>query len=195
MPKKLPAVLALTVSFLVLSQAAPAAPPAPRPYGGVGVLSLKEVVKKAEEAPSVTLYHEPELVPVAEVATGFLPRLSGTQAEPQLAVSQTRGGWIRVYYDDAGRQGWLKSERNWEYLPWQEYLAGRTVRVLPGLRKGWYAVRSLPGEEGSELCQVSRDQQVQVTEVRDDWARLRSPAGWFRWRDADGRLTIALSAK
>lgn len=195
MPKKLSAVLALTVSLLVLSQAAQAAPPAPRPYAGVGVLSLKEVERKAGEPPTVTLYLEPELVPVAELAAASMPRLCGTDAEPRLAASQTRGGWIRVYFDDAGRQGWLRSERNWEYLPWQEYLPGRTVRVLPGLRKGWYAVKSIPGDEGSELCLVARDQQVQVTEVRDDWALLKSPAGWFRWRDGDGRLTIALPSK
>lgn len=165
-----------------------AAPPAPRPYSGCGVLELKG------GAGSLALYREPGVQRIKETTPALLPRLSGDDKEPLLAAGARRGGWIRLSMDDAGREGWLEERRGWQYSSWREFLPGRTVRVLPGLRKGWYALRSMPGEAGSEIGAVSRDRSVRVLEVATDWARLEAPAGWFRWRDGDGRLTVSLQA-
>ena len=176
--------------LLLFCSMAPGAAPPPRPYSGCGVLFVTK--GSAWEPELLALYREPGMLRIAELRAASLPRLSGSASEPLLAASERRGGWTRLSIDDAGRQGWLEPVRGWEYKSWQEFLPGRSVRVLPGLKKGWYALRSAPGEAAGETGTLTRDQLVQVLEVREDWARLKAPAGWFRWRDGDGRLTVAL---
>ncbi|QXE89385.1 SH3 domain-containing protein [Geomonas subterranea] len=182
----------LMTALLLLSAgtAALGALPAPRPYSGCGVLILK---KGAGWHPdSLALYQEPGVRRVAETTPGALPRLSGDDAEPLLAASERRGGWVRVALDDAGRQGWLEKARGWEYREWRDFLPGRTVRLLPGLKKEWYQLRLSPGGEASPAPPLSRDREVRVVEVAQEWARIEAPAGWLRWRDPDGRLTVSL---
>jgi hypothetical protein len=166
-----------------------AAPPQPRPYSGTGVLALRPA-PEAEQS-LIPIYVEPGLQRITELKVSGLPRLAGDPQAPLVAVSATRGGWLRLAYDDAGREGWIESARNWNYLLWAEYLPRRVVRVLPGMKKGLYVLRGEPRDGSPERGSLSRDQQVQVVQVVDDWARLQSPAGWFRWRDGDGRLTVA----
>jgi len=168
--------------------AAQAAPPPPRPYAGQGVLALHPA-PWAERAP-IPVYREPGLQRIAEPEPGALPRLAGDGGEPLVAV-QARGGWLRVAYDDAGREGWLKPPRGWEYRPWEEFLPGRLVRVFPGMKKALYALRGEPREGGAETGALARDQEVRVLRVEEDWAQLQAPWGWFRWRDGDGRLTVS----
>ena len=183
--------LLCTLLLLLLSGgAAHPAPPAPRPYGGCGVLALK--LWPGAEPARLTLYREPGLLRIAEYDPAALPRLAGSAAEPLLAADARKGGWTRLAYDDAGRQGWLEQARGWQYLSWQEFLPGRTVRVLPGMKKGLYLLKSGPDESAAPIATVNRDQQVRVLQVEDDWARLQAPSGWFRWRDGDGRLTVSL---
>ena len=170
--------------------AAQGAPPRPRPYSGCGVLEL--TVDAGAEGGGLVLYQEPGLFRVAQLDRGALPRLAGSAARPLLAVSARKGGWTRLAYDDAGREGWIEQPRAWRYLPWEEFLPGRPVRLLPGLKKGLYLVRSEPREAGAETGTLTRDQEVRPVGVEGDWARLELPAGWFRWRDGDGRLTISL---
>lgn len=169
---------------------AQAAPPRPRPYSGCGVLAL--VPEPGEGRGTLPVYQEPGLFRMAELAPSALPRLSGNDREPLLAVSARRGGWTRLAYDDAGREGWVEQARAWRYLSWPEFLPGRSLRVLPGLKKGLYLLRSEPREGAAEAGGVARDQEVRVLQVDGDWVRLQAPAGWFRWRDADGRLTVSL---
>ena len=166
-----------------------AAPPAPRPYSGLGILTLRG--PSGAGAASLAVYAEPGLQRIAEPASAALPRLAGDPGEPRLAVSANRGRWVRIAYDDAGREGWIEPPRSAEYLTWQEFLPGRTVRVLPGMKKVLYAVRGEAQEAGPETGSLARDQQVRVLQVEGEWARLQAPAGWFRWRDADGRLTVS----
>ena len=183
--------LLITLLLLVLLPiAAEAAPPRPRPFSGCGVLALKP--DPGSDRVTVTLYDEPGLARIAELEGSALPRLAGSGAEPLLAVSARKGGWTRLYYDDAGREGWLDQARAWSYLPWREFLPGRPVRVLPGMKKGYYVLRSEPAEGSAEQGVLLRDQTVRVLQVQGDWARLQAPSGWFRWRDGDGRLTVSL---
>lgn len=171
-------------------QGAQGAPLPPRPYSGCGVLTMRQDPGIAPD--SLALYQEPGVQRIAERGTETLPRLAGTPEEPVVAASERRGSWTRLSIDEAGRQGWLAGEREWEYASWEDFLPGRSVRVLPGLRKGWYALRTAPDERGVQAATLSRDQKVRVIEVEEDWARLESPSGWFRWRDGDGRLTVSL---
>lgn len=184
---RLPA--ALLMVALAAGSAYPA-PPAPRPFSGCGILTLKQW--GALEPAPLPLYREPGVLRIAEKSAGTLPRLAGDGAEPLVAASERRGEWTRLSLDDAGRQGWLKQQRGWEYASWEEFLPGRTVRVLPGLKKGWYQLKGAPADAATELSSLSRDQLVQVLEVEEDWVKLARPSGWFRWRDPDGRLTVSL---
>jgi len=139
----------------------------------------------------IVLYAEPGLQRVAEVEIPALPRLAGDKQEPLVAVSATKGGWLQLAYDDAGREGWIEPPRSWEYRTWAEFLAKRTVRVFPGMKKGLYALRGEPRDGSSDRGALTRDQQVRVIQIQDDWALLQAPSGWFRWRDGDGRLTVS----
>ena len=182
------------IIFLLLlcltATAADAAPPRPRPYSGSGILAVAPAASGAREP--LPLYQEPGLLRLAEVDAAALPRLGGSDAEPLIAVSARRGLWTRIAYDDAGREGWLEAPRSWRYLPWEEFLPGRVLRILPGMKKGFYEVMEEPAGKGAPLESVVRDQEVRVLQVEGDWVLLEAPSGWFRWRDADGRLTVSL---
>ena len=178
--------LALCALFAV---AAHAALLPPRPYAGCGVL-LAHPAPGSDTSP-VIVYQEPGLQRIAELELAALPRLAGDPRQLLFAVSATRGSWLRLAYDGAGREGWIEPQRGWEYRPWDEFLAGRPVRVLPGMKKIFYTLRGEPREEGPERGALSRDQQVRVIQVEEDWARLQAPSGWFRWRDGDGRFTVS----
>ena len=176
--------------FLILAGGVShAALPTPRPFSGCGVLFLTQTGSWQPEL--LPLYREPGVQRVAELAPGMLPRLAGETGAPLVVVFERRRGWSRVALDDAGRRGWLKDERSWDYRDWREYLPGRRVRLLPGLKKEWYRLKSAPGG-GNAAAELPRGREVRLVEVAGDWARVEAPGGWLRWRDGDGRLTVAL---
>jgi hypothetical protein len=181
--------LALAFVFM-LAGTARCAPPRPRPYAGCGVCALK--TGPGAERSALAFYQDPGLARIAELDAAALPRLAGSGPEPLLAVSERRGGWLLVAYDDGGREGWTKQARSWRYLDWREYLPGRLLRILPGMKKEQYTLGSKPDEGGAGQGSLTRDQTVKVLQVEGDWVRLQAPAGWFRWRDGDGRLTVSL---
>lgn len=176
--------------MLFIPGAAESAPPRPRPYSGIGILLV------ANDAPgaggALALYQEPGLLRLVEVEAARLPRLSRTDANPLLAVGARRGRWTRIAYDDAGREGWIETPRSWQYLPWEEFLPGRTLRILPGMKKEFYQLSDEPRQDSAPAGTVVRDQEVRVLRLEGEWVLLETPPGWFRWRDPDGRLTIAL---
>jgi hypothetical protein len=160
----------------------------PRPDSGCGVLTLQTAPGER-----LVLYREPGVARLAELDSSRLPRLAGTPEAPLFAVSGRSGGWSRVPYDDAGREGWLGQRRRSQYRPWQEFLPGRAVGMLPGLKKRLYALHDTPDEAAPERGETPRNRSLRIVKVRGDWALAGSPAGWFRWRDGDGRLTISLA--
>lgn len=184
-----PRSLSVALLLLLLSTtAAHSAPPPPRPYSGCGVLALQ--APPGAEPAGIPLYREPGLARLGEMEGSALPRLAGSEGASLVAVGARKARWSRVAYDDAGREAWIEQARGWEYLPWREFLPGRSVRILPGMKKELYAVRSDPRRDAAQQAVLTRDQTVRVLQVEDDWARLQAPAGWFRWRDADGRLAV-----
>ncbi|GFO69418.1 hypothetical protein GMLC_29970 [Geomonas limicola] len=179
--------VSLTLLILIAATAWAAAPL--RPYSGCGVL-LAQGAPGAEPSP-LPFYAEPGVQRLAELDLAALPRLSGDREQPVLAVYATKGGWLKLAWDDAGRSGWVEGARNWEYRSWDDYLTGRQVKVLPGLKKNLYALKGAPRDGSADAGNVTRDQQVRIVQVTEDWARLERPAGWLRWRDVDGRLTVS----
>jgi len=175
------------LSLLALLACLPvqAAPLKPRPFSGIGVLTL------AQKAPLV-VYAEPGVQRIAEFSPSQLPLLARSNQELMLSTAGAKGGWLRIAYDEAGREGWIETDRSWRFLPWDDFLPGRAVKLLPALKKGLYVVRGGPGEGGELRGTLNRDQTVRVLAVNREWAQIESPPGWFRWRDGDGRLTVAL---
>jgi SH3-like domain-containing protein len=146
---------------------------------------------------TLTLYRTPGVGRIDEFATGKLPGLEAIlgagDGETPLAVAGKKGGWLRIVYDDAGHEGWLPLARTWIYTPWEAYLPGRSVRLLPGLRKEYTFMRNGPAADALALGTVGPQQRLRVSRVEGDWAFVTADggSGWLRWRDEDGRFLTA----
>jgi SH3-like domain-containing protein len=172
------------------------APPKPRPYSGSGLLLIRTTpLHHPETAPRLILYREPGIGRIAEMTAADLPLLvqvlGTTDGENPVAVMATKGAWLKIAYDEAGRQGWIEMEVSWQYTPWEEFLPGRVVRLLPGLKKGAGALRSEPSSSAVELATLSPAGDGRAELIRGDWLRIRidpQTSGWLRWRDESGRF-------
>ncbi|WP_243369847.1 hypothetical protein [Geotalea sp. SG265] len=177
-----------------------AAPSKSRPHSGDGILMIRTLPSLGND-PSGTLplYREPGVERVAELKSHELPSLApvlqGRGGEFPAAVTGKKGNWLHIIYDDAGREGWLESSRGWEYATWNTFLKGRGVKVLPGLKKEFYRLRRDPSPAAPQLEALSRQKNLRIIEIREDWALVLvdfTAYGWLRWRDGDGRFTISL---
>ena len=176
------------------------APPPPRPYTGSGLLLIRPAARLAGESTHpLVFYREPGIGRVAERAPERLPLLLKViipaPGEYPVAVMGRKGNWLCLAYDEGGHLGWIAMERRWEYLPWREFLPGRRVQLLPGLKKMYTALRREPSAEAGELAPLTPDDQYRVEQVQGDWLRVSlsaSGSGWFRWRDDGGRFLVAL---
>ena len=176
-----------------------AAPKPPRPEAGIGVLLVRPALADRDGAPpALVLYREPGVGRLGEWSAPSLPLFPlpvGDGDLYPLAVVMKRGEWFRVAYDEAGRSGWVERQRNWSFLSWEEYLKGRSARLLPGLRKPYCILRSEPTGQAPELRTLSPSNALRIVEVAGDRARVLldlSVIGWLQWRDEDGRLLIGL---
>ncbi|WP_298438838.1 hypothetical protein [Geobacter sp.] len=192
-------ILVLLLLLAALPAAAGAAPRPPRPDAGIGVLLVRPSLADRDGVPpTFVLYRAPGVGRIAEQSVASLPRipLASSPAESYpLAVMAKRGAWYRVAYDDAGRDGWVEERRSWSFLSWEEFLKGRTVRLLPGLRKPHYALRSAPSPQAPQLRALTPETPLRIVEVQGDRARVLfdlTLIGWLQWRDEDGRLLIGL---
>ena len=190
-------ILCALILLAALPAVSPCAPPPPRPEAGVGVLLARpSLAASAGTSPVLVLYREPGVGRLGEWKAASLPLLPFVKTPADLyplAVVAKRGGWLKVAYDDAGRAGWAEMERSWSFLSWEEFLKGRSVRLLPGLRKPFYVMRSGPDDQSAEVRTLTPESFVRVVEVRGDRARVLFDVtllGWLRWRDEDGRLLI-----
>ena len=170
------------------------------PNAGIGLLIIRPFSPdRASENSSMTLYNYPGVKRIAEVKNEVIPELHPVldPAPEAYAVGVTgkKGNWLKIAYDDAGREGWVKMERCWAYTPWESFLKGRSAALLPKLRKSSYQLRKDHSESSEPLITLSSLQKLQVVEIEGDWARVMVegiPSGWLRWRDQEGRLMISL---
>lgn len=168
-----------------------------RPYSGIGVISLPASSANRENELPVHLYREPGL---SRVGTLDSSKVSGNDwifGNPahgiRLIVMARKGEWLRVTYDDAGREAWIDPQRRGRFQPWERFLKSRMSRMLPGLRKQYYQLFQQP--ERNPLLVLTPRQPFRVLRLDNDWAMVVSDqagVGWLRWRDEDGRLTIGL---
>lgn len=171
-----------------------------RPRAGTGVLFLRPAFAgQADEMKSIVLYVTPGIERIAMVDAARLPSLAPSVFPPAgvyaVAVTGKRGGWFRVAYDAAGRQGWLEGRRSWDYFSWPDFLPGRFATLLSDLRATLTQLRAEPSDDSPSLGRILPEQRFRILEVSHDWARVGNEgglSGWLRWRDRDGKLLLAV---
>jgi hypothetical protein len=169
-----------------------------RPFTGNGVLIVRNFnPDDASSVPVLTLYREPGVGRIAELPISSIPLLSSLVTLPAgdfpLAVMGKKGEWMLVSYDDAGREGWVKMARWWEYVRWEDFLGGRTILLLSGLKREKYFMHARPEQSSPQTAELLAGGIVKVLEVSDDWVHATTAtgvSGWFCWRDGDGRFLI-----
>jgi hypothetical protein len=193
----LPVLLLLLILGSPVSVSLGANPVKMRPYSGIGVVVLPGPVSGQEPPQPIYLYREPGLSRLATVTSTALPGnewIFGRQSDHQMLIVMARkGNWLRVCYDDAGREAWIGPQRKDAFQSWELFLKSRISRMLPGLRKHYYQLYLRPDQDPGET--LTPKQPFKVLKLEHDWAMVLSgqtTIGWLRWRDEDGRLTIGL---
>lgn len=176
-----------------------ASTPFMRPYTGVGLLVFSHSDQARDEEQNIPLYEEPGL---SRVGTLISSRLSGNEAvfsqyerNTPLIVSACKGEWLRVFYDDAGREAWIDPRNYGRFQTWEQFLKLQTGRMLPALQSQYYQFLQQPG--GKQLAVLTPKQVFKVLKLDNGWAMVLSEGriGWVRWRDDDGRLTVGTGRK
>jgi SH3-like domain-containing protein len=194
--------LAFFLIFLILSLASPggvaAAPPRMRPYTGIGVVVFRQADNSKSQELQLQLYKEPGLSRVGMLNRSRLSVnewIFGLQeGNPPLVVSARKGAWLRIYYDDAGREAWIDPQNKGRFQSWEQYLKRQTGRLLPGLQPKYYQLQQQPG--GSLLATLTPKQEFKVLKLENDWGTVladQAQIGWLRWRDEDGRLLMGIN--
>jgi hypothetical protein len=188
-------ILILLAASAALS--APSVPSKMRPYTGIGVLILP--ADGDDPVEPLPLYDEPGLSRLGSLNQGTIPRyewiFGATTAASPLVVTGRKGSWLRVAYDDAGREAWLNPVRPDAFQPWDFFLKDQVSRMLPGLQKKYYQLFQFPDK--AVLAPLTSMQFLKVLRLENDWAMVLSEQnllGWLRWRDEDGRLLIGISS-
>src|SRR5512133_744011 len=185
----------LTVFLAGPSAAAPSSPQKMRPYAGIGLILLP--VTTNTPADPLLLYEEPALSRLGELNRSKIPSSDwifgpSTVAQPLIVVAR-KGTWLRVAYDDAGREAWLNPPRQIALQSWDLFYKGHVTRLLPGLQKKYYQMFQQPGVSLVKALTVK--QTFRVLRLEDDWAMVlteQNSLGWLRWRDTDGRLLLGI---
>lgn len=171
-----------------------AAVPRMRPYTGIGVVVFNA---QSRNLP-LPLYDEPGLLRVGVLNRS---RLSGNEwifglpdGTATLVVSARKDNWLRVFYDDAGREAWIDPMHKGRFLPWDQYLRMQAGHMLPGLKSKYYRLQRHPG--GNLLAMLTPDKKFKVLKLKNDWGLVltdQEKIGWLRWRDEDGRLLVGIN--
>jgi len=170
-----------------------------RPYAGIGVLMLPVSSDSGDAAyEELQRYDEPGIYRRGALEIVRIPRHewifgSGSAMVP-LVVMAKKAGWLKVVYDDAGREAWINPGRRGTFQPWEVFFKGQAGRMLPGLQKKYYQLFRQP-DSGQPLTSVTPRQVFKMILLDGDWAVVMSDPNslnWMRWRDEDGRLLIGL---
>ena len=171
-----------------------------RPLSGSGVVIIRPLNPESPVAPEpIPFYRDPGVARIADRPAGEIPSLSSILKMPvgeyPLAVMGKKGNWLRIAYDDAGREGWVEMARRWDYITWEDFLKGRVARFLPGLKKDIYPLRAGSSATAPQTGALSGKEVLRITEVADDFALVITDSGlsgWLPWRDGDGRFLITI---
>jgi hypothetical protein len=187
--------------FLMLatvSGAAQQSPPKIRPYAGIGVLHVS--IDDTSRSAPLYLYDEPGLSRRAVLDHSSIPPYewifgTGSMTLP-LIVAARKGTWLKVVYDDAGREAWINPPRSIRFRPWNTFFKMHVSRMLPGLQKRYYQLYQTPGQ--TVMATLAVTQIFKVLRLENDWAQVvadQDTLGWVRWRDDDGKLLIGIATQ
>ena len=171
-----------------------------RPYIGIGLVVFPPADTTQKQEMQVPLYEEPGLTRVGMLNSSTLSGNEWIFGSPEgaspLIVSARKGDWLRVFYDDAGREAWIDPENKGHFQSWEQFLKMQTGRMLPALQPQYYQLQQQPG--GKLLGTLSPKQMFKVIKIENAWGMVlteQSQIGWVRWNDDDGRLTIGAGRK
>ncbi len=187
--------LAYSTSAYCATAGSTAGPPKMRPYSGIGVVLLPGADSVTDHGEPFHIYDEPGIYRKGElkgaVASGNDWIFGGQKGRTPLVVVARKGSWLRVCYDDAGREGWIEAQQRVIFQDWDQFLKGQAIRLLTGLRKQYYQLYQLP--DRNPLSTLTPKQLLKVLKLENDWIMVlsdQSGIGWLRWRDEDGRLLV-----
>lgn len=166
-----------------------------RPYSGIGLLAVDLFGSAPHE--QLAFYDEPAMLRLEDIDLSKAPRHEwifpmGEGVVP-LIVMERKGAWLKVVYDDAGRESWVKQPQHNACVTWDEVFIGRMAHLLPGLQKRYYQLYAQ--FNGEQTGSLEPDHIFKVILLEDDWAQVesvRNGPAWLRWRDEDGRLLMGL---
>ena len=188
--------IVIVVGFYGLSGFA-ATPPLMRPYTGIGLVVFSKLDNMSMRELPMLLYEEPGLLRVGALNSSRLPGndwIFGIHEEtPPLIVSARKGDWLRVVYDDSGREGWIAPQRWSHFQAWEQLLKLQTGHLLPGLQTQYYQLQLEPG--GKKIATLTSKNVFKVLKVESNWCLVmigQAQIGWLRWRDEDSRLLVGL---
>lgn len=188
------------VTVMTASISLAASPPRMRPYTGIGLLVFSQTDNILSQDLQLPLYEEPGLSRLGILSSS---KLSGNEwifglleGAPPLVVSARKGGWLRIFYDDAGREAWIELQNRGRFQTWEQFLKWQSGRMLPGLQPQYYQLLQQPG--GKLLATLTPKQLFKVLRTDGAWGMIlidQTQIGWVRWCDDDGRLTIGAGKK
>lgn len=186
---------------LVISGSGFAAPlPRMRPYTGIGVVVFPGFGDSQNQNLQLQLYEEPGLSRIGLLNSSSLPGNEWVFGQSEMAapliVSARKGVWLRVFFDDAGREAWINPENKGQFHSWEEFLRFNTGRMLPALKPQLYQLLQTPG--GKLLTTLTPKHVFKVLKLENSWGMVltdQGQIGWVLWRDGDGRLTIGTGKK
>lgn len=173
-----------------------AAPPLRmRPYTGVGLVVFSNSDVSSGRNLQLQLYEEPGLTRVGVFDGTNLSVnewIFGRQETPSpLIVSAQKGNWLRVSYDDAGREAWIEPQNKGHFQTWEQFLKLQPGRMLSGLQPQLYELQQKPGKK--VISTLTPKQVFKILKLDGSWGMVltdQAQIGWLRWRDDDSRLTI-----
>ena len=176
-----------------------ASQPKMRPYSGIGIVVLQDSDSSLDRGEPFQLYEEPGIFRLGVLnradtsGNEWVFGVRGNQIP--LIVTARKGGWLKISYDNAGREAWIDSQRRGTFHSWDNFLKGQFSRLLPGLRKEYYRIYRQP--ERNPLSTLTPTQLFKVLKLENDWVMVMSDQntiGWLRWRDEDGRLLVGVGS-
>jgi hypothetical protein len=169
-----------------------------RPYSGIGILLLP--IKDTDPGDPIPLYEDPALSRTGELDKTKIPVydwiFGPSPVVLPLIVTARKGTWLRVVYDDGGREAWLNPPRQVPFQAWDLFFKGHVSHLLLGLQKKYYQVYQQP--DALSLTTLTAKQPFKVLRLENDWAMVlidQNELGWLRWRDEDGRLLIGIETE
>ena len=176
-----------------------ASPPKMRPYSGIGIVVLQGPDSGPDRGKPLHLYEEPGIFrrgELSDTSTSGNEWVFGMHRDSiRLIVVARKGSWLRVCYDDAGREAWIDTRHRGTFQPWDQYLKGQVSHLLPRLRKQYYQLYQQP--DLNPLSVLTPKQPFKVLKLENDWVMVMSDQntiGWLRWRDEDGRLLVGVGS-